>query len=92
MKPSLRSASTRAKARQVSSCMTSVAIGVPSKSRWTAAGPVGSMRCADQPQPPASIASLSRRQSSACSAPVGRRPAFASSKPRTQMRSGPTGT
>jgi hypothetical protein len=39
----------------------------------------------DQPQAPASIASLSRRFISACSSSVGMRPDFASSRPITQV-------
>ena len=91
MKPTLRSASTLANSRQVSSCMTSVGIGEPSWSRCTAAGPVGSMRWADQPQAPASMASCSNRLSSACCSAVGSLPALAASKPITQINSGEIG-
>ena len=90
--PWLRRASTRANTRHVSSCMTSVGIGVPSQSRCTAAGPVGGRRCADHPQPPASIAASSIAASRPCSSSVGSRPALASSMPSTSTSIGPAGT
>ena len=62
--PWFRSARTPARMRHVSSCITSVGIGVPSQSRCTAAGPLGGRRCADQPHPPASIDSCNIRASS----------------------------
>jgi len=75
----------------VSSCITSVGIAEPSWSRCTEAGPVGSMRWADQPQAPASMAWWSRRLISACCSGVGSLPALAASKPITQIRSGEIG-
>ncbi len=45
--------------------------------------------CVDQPHAPASIASCSSSRISACSASVGMRPAFASSRPITQVSIGP---
>ena len=92
MNPSLRSARTSANWKHVSECMTSVTIGVPSKSRWMLAPLSGWSRCADQPPAPASIASCSRRRISACSASVGITPALARSHPSTHTSSGPTGT
>ena len=95
MKPSPRSPSTSASASCVSGHITSEGIGVPSKSDCAAPPAVSAFGspgwprvCDDQPQAPASIASCSRRFSSAVSASVGLRPALASSSPITQISSG----
>jgi len=73
-------------------CITSLTMGEPSKSFcWSAPDP-SSMRCADQPDAPAAIASRSKRRSSACSASVGSTPALARSAPSTYVSSGQSGS
>ena len=80
MKPSSRSASTRAKFRMSSSHMMSVTMGEPSKSACTLSGP---RRWMEKPQSPASMPSCRSRAISLRSFSEAGSPALAFSRPMT---------